>query len=140
MSLHEILRTYIFLIPLIVGLSAEAVKVIKEGFQHGTWHENIFRPGGMPSSHSALVTSLLIVVGYREGMESVMFAVAFVFASIVWYDAMSSRRAIGKQAEMLNRLQHWEHFSERLGHSFREVVGGIVFGAAVTSLGIWIAS
>ena len=139
MTLHHLLRTYIFLIPLIVGLSAEALKIMTEGFERGAWHEGLFRPGGMPSSHSALVTSLLIIVGYRAGIDSVMFAVAFVFASIVWYDAMSSRRAIGKQAEVLNRLQQWEHFSERLGHSFKEVVGGIAYGAAVTAIGIWLA-
>lgn len=136
----EILRTYIFLIPLIVGLSAELLKVMVEGFEKGAWHEGLFRPGGMPSSHSALVTSLLIIVGYRSGVDSVLFAVAFVFASIVWYDAMGSRRAIGKQAEVLNRLQHWEHLSERLGHSFKEVIGGILFGAAITVLGIWVAA
>lgn len=140
MTLHHLFSTYVFLIPLIVGLSAEALKVVTEGFEHGKWYENIFRPGGMPSSHSALVMSLLIIVGYRTGMGSVLFAVTFVFASIVWYDAMSSRRAIGKQAEILNRLQQWEHFSERLGHSFKEVLGGIVYGAAVTALGIWMAA
>ena len=136
----DLLSTYIFLIPLIVGCLSEAVKIMTEGIESGKWHEGLFRPGGMPSSHSALVTSLLIVVGYREGFDSVPFAIAFVFASIVWYDAMSSRRAIGKQAEVLNRLQHWEHFSERLGHSFKEVVGGIIFGAAVTACGILIST
>jgi uncharacterized protein len=139
MTIHDLLRTYVFLIPLIVGLSAEALKIMTEGFERGAWHEGLFRPGGMPSSHSALVTSLLIIVGYRAGLDSVLFAVAFVFASIVWYDAMSSRRAIGKQAEVLNRLQQWEHLSERLGHSFKEVLGGIAYGAAVTLLGIWVA-
>ena len=137
--MQELLSTYIFLIPLVVGLLTEALKIMTEGIESGKWHEGLFRPGGMPSSHSALVTSLLIVVGYRAGLDSVEFAIAFVFASLVWYDAMSSRRAIGKQAEVLNRLQHWEHFSERLGHSFKEVIGGIFFGAAVTILGILIS-
>ncbi len=138
--IKDLLSTYIFLIPLVVGLLSEALKIMTEGIENGKWHEGLFRPGGMPSSHSALVTSLLIIVGYRAGLDSVPFAIAFVFASIVWYDAMSSRRAIGKQAEVLNRLQHWEHFSERLGHSLKEVVGGIIFGAAVTVCGILISS
>jgi acid phosphatase family membrane protein YuiD len=138
--MHHFLSTYIFVIPLIVGLCAELLKVIIEGFEKRSWHEGLFRPGGMPSSHSALVTSLLIIVSYRSGLDSTLFAVAFVFASIVWYDAMSSRRAIGKQAEVLNRLQHKEHLSERLGHSFKEVVGGIIFGGAITLLGIWVGA
>jgi acid phosphatase family membrane protein YuiD len=49
---------------------------------------------------------------------------------------MSSRRAIGEQAKVLNRLQHWSHFSERLGHTFKEVVGGIIFGGLITWMGI----
>jgi acid phosphatase family membrane protein YuiD len=73
------------------------------------------------------------------GIESTEFAIAFVFACVMWYDAMSSRRAIGEQARLLNRLQHWEKLKERLGHSFKEVVGGIVFGAVVTMVGIWAA-
>lgn len=138
--IKDLVSTYIFLIPLIVGLLSELLKIMTEGIERGVWHEGLFRPGGMPSSHSALVTSLLMIVGFKEGLHSVSFAIAFVFASIVWYDAMGSRRAIGKQAEVLNRLQHWEHFSERLGHSLKEVIGGIVFGAAVTACGIWVAA
>jgi hypothetical protein len=134
-----LLQQYLFLIPLFVGLLTEAVKIFTEGIERGAWREGLFRPGGMPSSHSAFVTSLLIVVGKRLGADSVEFAIAFVFACIVWYDAISFRHALGEQAKILNRLQHWEHFSERLGHSLKEVVGGILFGAAVTLLGIWIA-
>lgn len=137
--MHELLRTYIFAIPLIVGLLSEIIKVLTEGFTRGAWHEGIFRPGGMPSSHSAFVTSLLIVVYTRTGLDSVEFAIAFVFACIVWYDATSSRRAIGQQAIVLNKLQKWEHLSERLGHSLKEVIGGILFGALVTWIGIWMA-
>lgn len=136
LPMHAFLSTYIFIIPLLVGLASELVKIITEGMQRGAWHEGIFRSGGMPSSHSAFVTSLLIVVEEKAGLDSVAFAIAFVFACIVWYDSMSSRRAIGEQAKVLNRLQTWEHFSERLGHSSKEVIGGIIFGAAMTLIGI----
>lgn len=137
MSLH-LLRLYPFLIPLIVMLAAEGVKILGEGFEQRNWKEGLFRPGGMPSSHSAFVMSLVIVVGHKIGTQSVEFAIAFVFACITWYDAMSSRKAIGEQAKLLNRLQKWTKLSERLGHSFVEVLGGILFGAAVTMLGIWV--
>ena len=137
--MHDFLRTYIFAIPLIVGLLSELLKVFTEGMERGAWHEGLFRPGGMPSSHSAMVTSLLIVIGTKSGTDSVAFAIAFTFGALVWYDAMSSRKAIGEQAKILNRLQTWEHLSERLGHSFKEVIGGILFGAAVTFVGIWLS-
>ena len=132
-------RLYPFLIPFVVGVLCEITKIINEGIRTGRWHDGIFRPGGMPSTHSAFVTSLLIVVWQKMGPESSEFAIAFVFACIVWYDAMHSRKEIGQQAKILNRLQHWEHLAERVGHSFKEVVGGIVFGAVVTSVGIWLS-
>jgi len=134
-----LLRLYPFLIPLVVGLLCELVKVIHEGIKTGNWHEGIFRSGGMPSTHSAFVTSLLIVVWRKTGVDSVGFAIAFVFAVVVWYDAMSSRRAIGEQATVLNRLQKWKHLSERVGHSGKQVLGGIVFGGVITWIGIWLS-
>ncbi len=133
------LHQYLFLTPLIVMVLCEIVKVIVERIWSGRWEEGLFKPGGMPSSHSAFVTSLLMIVWHKMGPESVEFAIAFVFAAVVWYDAMSLRRAVGLQAEMLNRLQHWQHFSERLGHSFAQVIVGILFGAAVTVVGIWVS-
>lgn len=136
--MQSLLRTYLFLIPLVVLVLAEIAKMLVEQVKTGAGHLRLFHPGGMPSSHSAFVTSLLIVVGRKLGVESVEFAIAFVFASITWYDAFSSRHAIGEQAKILNRLQHWQHLTEQLGHTFKEVLGGILFGAAVTMLGIWI--
>jgi acid phosphatase family membrane protein YuiD len=136
----DYLRTYLFLIPLVVLVFAEVTKMVIDQLREGTWHARLFQPGGFPSSHSAFVTSLLIVVGRKLGLESTEFAIAFVFAAIVWYDAMSARRALGEQAKILNRLQHWQHFRERLGHSLTEVLGGITFGAIVTVFGIWLSA
>jgi acid phosphatase family membrane protein YuiD len=133
------LRHYIFLIPLIVMILSDITKVGIEYATTGDWRRGIFRSGGMPSSHSAFVTSLLMIVARKAGTDSASFAIAFVFACIVWYDAMSVRREVGLQAEMLNRLQNWTHFSERVGHSFKQVIAGIAFGAIVTQIGIWLS-
>lgn len=135
----SILREYLFLIPLIVALLCEIVKACVSAVRNGNWHEKLFQPGGFPSSHSAFVTSLVIVVGRKLGVHSPEFAIAFCFACLMWYDAMSSRKAIGDQAKILNRMQKFEHLKERLGHSFKEVCGGIAFGAVVTSIGIWLS-
>ncbi|TSC59822.1 MAG: hypothetical protein Greene041662_393 [Candidatus Peregrinibacteria bacterium Greene0416_62] len=135
----QILHDYLFLIPLAVMILGEITKMIVEDFRSGKWHLALFRPGGFPSSHSAFVMSLLMIVWYKLGLQSEEFAIAFVFACVVWYDAMSVRRAVGEQAKALNQLQHLRHYAERLGHSFREVLGGIIFGAFVTALGIWIS-
>ena len=137
--LYDLLHDYLFLIPLVVMILGEIVKMLVENVRSGKWHLALFRPGGFPSSHSAFVTSLLIIVWYKLGLQSVEFAMSFVFAGIVWYDAMSVRRAVGEQAKALNQLQNIRHYAERLGHSFLEVLGGIVFGAIVTALGIYVS-
>ena len=104
--LHTLLHDYLFLIPLVVMILGEIVKMLVENVRSGKWHLALFRPGGFPSSHSAFVTSLLIIVWYKLGLQSVEFAMSFVFAGIVWYDAMSVRRAVGEQAKALNQLQN----------------------------------
>lgn len=135
----EILRQYLFLIPVVVMFLSELAKMGVEYLRTGHWHAGLFRTGGMPSTHSAFVTSLLIIVERKTGVHSVEFAIAFVFAAVVWFDAVSLRREVGLQAEMLNRLQQWRHFTVHVGHSIKEVLVGIVFGTAVTYVGIWLS-
>lgn len=130
----HLLSSYPFLIPLLVGLLAEVLKIVSEGIEQRKWRDGLFRPGGMPSSHSAFVMSLLIVVGVKSGLDSSLFAIAFTLACLTWYDAVSSRHAIGEQAKILNRLQHWIKLPERLGHSLIEVVIGACFGLITTSM------
>ncbi|MFH0851413.1 MAG: divergent PAP2 family protein [Candidatus Peregrinibacteria bacterium] len=138
-AVSDLLRTYLFLIPLIVLVLTEIVKYIVEEFRSGAGHRHLFQQGGMPSSHSAFVMSLLIIVGHKVGADSVEFAIATVFACIVWYDAIGVRAVLGEQARVLNVLQHFHRLKETLGHSFSQVFAGIAFGAAVTILGIWVS-
>jgi acid phosphatase family membrane protein YuiD len=96
--------------------------------------------GGMPSSHTALVTGLCASVGLLEGFTSTIFDVSLVLAMVVMYDAAGVRRAAGKQARIINRiifdLQHSlsfkeSHLKELLGHTPLEVIGGAMLGILV---------
>ena len=136
----QLLQVYIFLIPLVVLVLTEIVKVLVEGFRGATWYTGFSRPGGMPSTHSAFVTSLLIVVWRKIGLESAEFAIAFSLACIVWYDAVMTRRVLEEQSKLLNRMQHLKKFAEDVGHSFLEVFAGMVFGALITWAGIWLSN
>lgn len=100
-------------------------------------------PGGMPSSHSAFVTSLAVGIGLTEGWDSGMFAVSFVLAAVVMYDAAGVRRAAGKQARVLNQLMTImlkeghvpaTKLRELLGHTPLEVVMGALLGTAIAWL------
>jgi acid phosphatase family membrane protein YuiD len=91
-------------------------------------------PGGIPSAHSAFVTALSVAVGMNSGFLSDIFAVSFVFAAIVIYDAFRLRGAVEEHAKLLNRLtsRHFpgEHknLSEMVGHSLTEIFTGIAAG------------
>ena len=96
--------------------------------------------GGMPSSHSSFVTSLSTLVGMDRGFDSVEFAICVVFALIVMYDASGVRRAVGKQAEILNQIvddffhgkfdQH-KKLKELVGHTPKEVLFGALLGIII---------
>jgi len=102
--------------------------------------KRIMGAGGMPSSHSAVVTSLATLIGRYEGIQTPMFALAVVFAFIVMYDAAGIRRAAGKQATLLNKiistpgltsLQVQEKLVEVLGHTPIQVIVGAIIGIIV---------
>jgi uncharacterized protein len=96
--------------------------------------------GGMPSSHSSMVSALATGVGLSTGFGSPVFALSLGFALVVMFDAQSFRQAAGQQARLLNQIveelfkEH--HFSERklaelLGHTRYEVFFGMLLGIVV---------
>lgn len=96
--------------------------------------------GGMPSSHSAVVVSLATLIGKYEGIGTPLFALAFIVAFVVMYDACGVRRAAGKQAVLLNKLietpgltglQVSEKLVEVLGHTPIQVLVGALIGFVV---------
>lgn len=100
----------------------------------------IFMSGGMPSSHSSFVTSLSTLVGIYRGFDSIEFSMCVVFALIVMYDASGVRRAVGKQATIINKIvqdlqnkKHIEHetLKELVGHTPKEVILGALLGIIV---------
>ncbi|MEG0687349.1 MAG: divergent PAP2 family protein, partial [Hungatella sp.] len=66
--------------------------------------ERLVGSGGMPSSHSSTVCALLVSSGICYGVSSFEFAVSFVLASVVMYDAIGVRQETGKQAKLLNMI------------------------------------
>ncbi len=104
----------------------------------------VFGSGGMPSSHSAMTCAMLMMVGFREGFTSTMFALAFCFSGVVMYDAAGVRRSTGKNAAVLNRLLDRltsdglildeEHLKELVGHTPIQVVAGALLGILVGTL------
>ena len=99
-----------------------------------------FSPGGMPSAHSAFVTSLTTAIGIEAGFGSRLFAVSFVFSVIVIYDAFRLRGTVELHSRALNRLYKKLPENERIemptmvGHSLDEIAAGIAVGVILTVL------
>ena len=137
---------YLLSISLTGWLVAQVLKALINGLFLGKFSlERMWGSGGMPSSHSATVCSLVVAAARLYGPDSAIFALAFIMAIIVMYDAMGVRRETGEQAKILNRmLTDWmeaesanspflgdKKLKEMVGHTPFEVLGGAIVGVAV---------
>lgn len=104
--------------------------------------ERLVGAGGMPSSHSSTVCSLTTSAALVYGVGSFQFAICFVLASIVMYDAMGVRREAGKQARLLNLILEQDFFKldndafqqrlkEFIGHTPFQVLMGAILGVLI---------
>ncbi|MBD8068151.1 divergent PAP2 family protein [Bacillus sp. PS06] len=128
-----------------IGL-AQFLKIPIKKVKTGVWDWGTFvETGGMPSSHSAGVSSLATYVALKRGVPTIDFALSTIFGLIVMYDAQGIRRQAGELTlkvneidEQLERIKGEEdhHFHDRkekklkemLGHQPEEVLGGALFG------------
>lgn len=137
-------------LPLSAGLLVQLYKFLFEWILNRDFDLRVLaRAGGMPSSHAAMVCSLVSAVGYRSGPRSDIFALAAIFALVVMYDATGVRQAAGKQAKVLNQILRElftgqpvseEELKELIGHSPTEVYVGALIGILYTVLWFYFAS
>jgi acid phosphatase family membrane protein YuiD len=112
------------------------------------WNWGImFSAGGLPSSHSSLITAVTLTIGLQEGFDSAIFALAAAIAMIVIYDAAGVRRQAGIHAERINAIvknffesgQFGEdELKEMLGHTPVEVFSGVALGVLISLLVNWL--
>jgi len=142
MDFKEYLAASLFVTALLGWFIAQALKVVFILIKYKRLDFSRFiGSGGMPSSHSSLVTSLATGVGLIEGFDSTLFTISIVLALIVMYDAAGVRRAAGQQAKILNKIvDTWgkedyklteKRLKELLGHTPKEVVVGAILGVII---------
>lgn len=137
----EIVTSKYIYVPILVWFSIQSFKVIWDLVETKKFNfKRILGAGGMPSSHSAVVMSLAVMIGKETGFSSPIFALSLIFAIVVMYDAAGIRRAAGKQAKLLNKIvntpglstiQVQEKLVEVLGHTPVQVFVGAVIGVIV---------
>lgn len=139
--------------PLWWGLAAcglaQLSKLLIELVEHRRWRPAVlFETGGMPSSHSALLTGTAAAIGWQLGFADPLFALAAAMGFVVLYDAAGVRRAAGLTARRVNGLPEglWEPpaapeperkpLKENLGHTRLEVLIGSLLGPAIALPGL----
>ncbi len=148
MTLREILfLNPILLAALTAWFIAQVLKVLIEFIILKRWNwALLFQAGGMPSSHSAMVSAAALSIGLHMGFDLPVFAVASILAMIVIYDATGIRREAGRQAVLINtiieeiakgKLSQHKRLKEVLGHTPGEAVLGTLLGLGISII-FWI--
>ena len=137
MNLIALFENKVLIAVLIAWLLAQALKIPTEYLRSRRWMwAMFFAPGGMPSSHSALMVSGTVAVGF----DNPLFGIAVAITMIVVHDAAGVRRQAGMHAERINLLfdellkgHMWDEnaLKEVIGHTPLEVIGGILLGLFV---------
>lgn len=137
---------YIFILtPIVAFTLAQGAKVLLRTRHHKfDWHD-IFAYSDMPSGHTAVVTSVTAITALVLGLDSPIFAVAFVFATIVIVDAIGLRNYLGQHGHTLNVLvkdlkeddyldKIYPKQLEHIGHTPLQVMVGASIGILTSIL------
>lgn len=119
--------------PFAAWLVAGCLKFAINSLRAGRPAFGLIGYGGLPSNHSAIVSSTAALIALREGMAHPAFGVAVTLAFIVMLDANSLRRQIGRHAEAINKMRDGgeKPLRERMGHTRVEIAAGILTGCMV---------
>lgn len=147
-NLSELLHNYVLLCAGLSWFTAQVLKTALVFFLSGKlrW-ERMVGSGGMPSAHTACVSALAIATCRKNGFSSTEFAIAFILAVVVMYDALNVRRQAGEHAKAINIVvdrmdEENDHgddlgikeLKESLGHKPMEVLAGALLGILIAMI------
>jgi len=139
----------IILLPLAAGLISQLAKFFISSNRLDPKIRNLTAYSGMPSGHSAMVISLVTIIGLAEGINTPFFAIAFILAALVIRDAVGLRRYLGEHGRIINALvkelgsehlldKNYPHLLEKIGHTPAQVAVGGLIGFVVSLFGFYI--
>lgn len=125
------------LTPFLAWLIAGVLKFIINSIKSKQLAFHLIGYGGLPSNHSAIVSSVAALIALKEGVDHPAFGVAITLAFIVILDAFSLRRQVGKHAVIINKMvagaSDHHTLRERIGHTRLEIAAGIAVGIVVAA-------
>ena len=143
MSVLDILQNKALIAGLIAWILAQIIKWPLDFVRTRKWNWSLMlTTGGMPSSHSSLMTATTLAIGLYHGFANPLFALGVAITMIVTYDAAGVRQQAGIHAQRINvlfdELLKGHIFSEKdlrevIGHTPLEVAGGILLGIIVAT-------
>ena len=150
----DLLRNDMLICAVVAYFIAQFLKILTTLYKEKKLDlRRLWASGGMPSSHAATVSALAIRCGMVSGVASPAFAICFILASVVMYDATGVRRAAGEQAKLLNQIvadlfsgnpEYTEKaLKELIGHTPLQVIMGSLLGILIgfffPSLGVLVS-
>ena len=151
MSLLDFFTNPVGVSTLLGWILGQLIKVPVEYLRHKRWNWTLLlSAGGMPSSHSALMTAVTTSIGLNAGWGSPIFALALAVTAIIVYDATGVRRQAGFHAERINQIvrelfqlkkleeEEVSYLREIIGHTPGEAIAGVFFGIVIALAVQWI--
>ncbi|WP_047151321.1 divergent PAP2 family protein [Aneurinibacillus tyrosinisolvens] len=136
-------HSYVFaLLPFIAWVASGCMKFAINSYKHGREARQHVGNGGFPSTHTSVISSVAMLIGFTEGWDTPLFGLSVAVVFIVIIDATGVRRAVGENSRFINILVQRDpgseqaNLREKQGHTKTEIVGGLCVGTLVA----WIAS
>ena len=147
MNLGALFQNRVLITMMTAWLLAQVIKIPLDYLYTRRWNwALLLSVGGMPSSHSSLLTSATVAAGLHYGFDNPVFALGVAITMVVTYDAAGVRRQAGIHAQRINflfgellrgHMVDQKDLREVLGHTPLEVTGGVLFGIFVATI-IWL--
>lgn len=138
--MRTLLSNELIVVSVSAWLIAQIIKSVLCRVKDKKWdYKRFYESGGMPSAHSAFVSSLTYGLACKYGISSDYFTIALALSLIVMYDAMGVRYEAGKHAKAINSIQNEmkmpvrSYLNEKLGHRPAEVFFGAVLGVCISA-------
>jgi len=139
-----VLSLEIILAPILTLFVVQSIKLATDGIKGNFNLKSVLTSyGGMPSSHTAVVTSLCAMIGYKEGIESTAFGIAVIFSLIIITDTLVLRKFIDQNSQVVKQLvqklppqdqQEFPSIITKLQHTLPQVGVGALIGFVIASL------
>jgi len=118
------------LLPFAAWVVSGTLKFLINFLKHGLKNAyKLIGYGGFPSTHTTIISSVVFLNGFSTGFFTPTFSLGLGVMMLFIMDAHNLRRKIGNHAEILNQLQSKKVLRERVGHTWIEIICGLILGA-----------